>query len=136
PEDEYLEDHLAGKNLDKIVAAQYDLVCNGHEAGGGSIRAHKPEVLKATFKNMGYSDEEIQEGIGHMLEAFEVGTPPHGGIALGLDRIAMLLAGETSIKEVIAFPMSSTGRTSVMDAPAKLDKKQLDELSLKVIEKK
>jgi len=136
PEDEYLEDHLAGKNLDKIITAQYDLVCNGYEAGGGSIRAHKPEVLRATFKNMGYSDEEINESMGHMLEAFEVGTPPHGGIALGLDRITMILAGETSIKEVIAFPMSSTGRTSVMDAPAKISKSQLDELSLKVVEKK
>ncbi len=136
PLDEHLEQHLNGKDLDKIIAAQYDLVCNGYEAGGGSIRAHKPEILKATFKNMGYSDEQIQASIGHMLEAFEVGTPPHGGIALGLDRLAMILAGETSIKEVIAFPMSSTGRTSVMDAPAEVDEVQLKELSLKVIEKK
>ncbi len=130
---EYVDQHLEGKDLDKIIAAQYDLVCNGYEAGGGSIRAHKPEVLKATFKNMGYSDEEIQASIGHMLEAFEVGTPPHGGIAMGLDRLAMILAGETSIKEVIAFPMTSSGRTSVMDAPAAVGEAQLTELSLKVI---
>lgn len=133
---EHVEQHLEGKDLDKIIAAQYDLVCNGYEAGGGSIRAHRPQVLKATFKNMGYSDAEIQASIGHMLEAFEVGTPPHGGIALGLDRLAMILAGETSIKEVIAFPMTSSGRTSIMDAPAKVDKAQLEELCLKVIEKK
>ncbi|MBU0974895.1 aspartate--tRNA ligase, partial [Patescibacteria group bacterium] len=78
PLDEHLKDHLEGKNLGKIISAQYDLVCNGYEAGGGSIRAHKPEVLRATFKNMGYSDEQIKASIGHMLEAFEVGTPPHG----------------------------------------------------------
>lgn len=136
PLEEFVDQHLAGKDLDKIIAAQYDLVCNGYEAGGGSIRAHRPEVLKATFKNMGYSDEQIKAGIGHMLEAFEVGTPPHGGIALGLDRLAMILCGETSIKEVIAFPMTSTGRTSVMDAPAPISSQQLTELSLKVIESK
>ncbi|NCO12517.1 MAG: aspartate--tRNA ligase [Candidatus Pacebacteria bacterium CG_4_10_14_3_um_filter_34_15] len=136
PLEEYVDQHLEGKDLDKIIAAQYDLVCNGYEAGGGSIRAHKPEVLKATFKNMGYSEAEIQASIGHMLEAFEVGTPPHGGIAMGLDRLAMILAGETSIKEVIAFPMTSSGRTAVMDAPAAVDKTQLDELGLKVVEKK
>lgn len=136
PEDQFMEDHLSGKNLDKIIAAQYDLVCNGYEVGGGSIRAHKPEVLRATFKNMGYSDDQIQAGIGHMLEAFEVGTPPHGGIALGLDRLAMILAGETSIKEVIAFPMNSSGRTSVMDAPASITAEQLKELGLKLLDKK
>ncbi|MBU0974918.1 aspartate--tRNA ligase, partial [Patescibacteria group bacterium] len=105
-------------------------------AGGGSIRAHKPEVLRATFKNMGYSDEQIKASIGHMLEAFEVGTPPHGGIALGLDRLAMILAQETSIKEVIAFPMNSSGKTAIMDAPAEVEQLQLDELGIKVIGKK
>lgn len=136
PLDEHLEWHLEGKNIDKIITAQYDLVCNGYEAGGGSIRAHRPEVLRSTFKIMGYSDEQIESSIGHMLEAFEVGTPPHGGIALGIDRIAMILAGETSIKEVIAFPMTSTGRTAVMDAPAEVAQSQLDELSLKIVKNK
>ncbi len=136
PEDKYLKDHLAGNNLSGIVAQQYDLVCNGHEAGGGSIRAHQSEVLKATFKNMGYSEAEIEQSVGHMLEAFEVGTPPHGGIALGIDRLAMIISQETSIKEVIAFPMSSTGRTAVMDAPAVVQEEQLTELHLKVIEDK
>lgn len=125
-------DHLAGKNLDKILTTQYDLVCNGFEVGGGSIRAHDPEVLRATFKIMGYSDTQIKAGVGHMLEAFQVGTPPHGGIALGLDRHVMLLAGETSLKEAIAFPMSSTGRTAVMDAPSPVEPAQLNELGIKL----
>ncbi len=133
PIPEHVEQHLAGENIEQIVTAQYDLVCNGHEAGGGSIRAHKPEVLKATFKIMGYSEEETQQSIGHMLEAFEVGTPPHGGIALGLDRLVMLLAGETSLKEAIAFPMTSTGKTAVMDAPEAVSEKQLAELHIKVV---
>ncbi len=133
PISEHVEQHIAGKDVAQIVTAQYDLVCNGHEAGGGSIRAHRPEVLKATFKIMGYSEEETQQSIGHMLEAFEVGTPPHGGIALGLDRLVMMLAGETSLKEAIAFPMTSTGKTAVMDAPEAISEKQLKELHIKVV---
>jgi len=94
PLKEYLNDHLAGKNIGKIVTAQYDLVCNGYEIGGGSVRAHQPDVLRATFKTMGYSDAEIEESVGHMLKAFKLGTPPHGGIALGLERLIMILANE------------------------------------------
>lgn len=132
PLPEHEANHLAGKNIQSIVTAQYDLVCNGFEVGGGSIRAHKPEVLRSTFKIMGYSDEETDASIGHMLQAFEVGTPPHGGIALGLDRFAMLAAGETSLREVIPFPMTSSGRTSIMDAPSPLAEEQLEELQLSV----
>lgn len=132
PTDEFLADHLAGQNIENIITAQYDLVCNGFEVGGGSLRAHEPEVLRSTFKIMGYSDQEIEEGVGHMLEAFQVGTPPHGGIALGLDRLVMLLANETSLKETIAFPMSSTGRTAVMDAPNDIAPEQLKELGLQL----
>jgi len=132
PTPEFLQDHLQHKNIEKIITAQYDLVCNGYEIGGGSIRAHQPEVLKATFQIMGYSDEEIEQGVGHMLEAFKLGTPPHGGIALGFDRLAMLLANEDSIKETIAFPTSSTGRTAVMDAPNEVDPAQLAELGIAV----
>jgi aspartyl-tRNA synthetase len=132
PLPEHEADHLAGKNTGKILTTQYDLVCNGYEVGGGSIRAHRPEVLRATFKTMGYADDEIEAGVGHMLRAFSVGTPPHGGIALGLDRLVMLLAGEESLKEAIAFPMSSTGRTAVMDAPNEASNEQLTELGLKV----
>jgi aspartyl-tRNA synthetase len=133
PLPEHEADHLAGTNTANIITAQYDLVCNGYEVGGGSIRAHKPEVLKATFKTMGYTDEQIEAGVGHMLRAFEVGTPPHGGIALGLDRFIMVLTGEESIKETIAFPMSSTGRTAVMDAPNVVPPEQLRDLGLSVL---
>ncbi len=133
PIPEHLEWHLKGENIDQIITAQYDLVCNGFEVGGGSIRAHDPKVLTQTFKIMGYSDEEIKDGIGHMLEAFGVGTPPHGGIALGLDRLIMVLSGETSMKESVAFPMTSTGRTAVMDAPNVVSDEQLKEVSLRVV---
>lgn len=132
PIPECLEDHKNGKNIGKIITAQYDLVCNGYEAGGGSIRAHDPEVLKKTFEIMGYSEKEIQESVGHMLEAFKLGTPPHGGIALGLDRLVMLLANENSIKETIAFPMTSSGKTAIMDAPNMVSSEQLKELAISI----
>jgi len=136
PQPDFLEDHLAHQNIDQILASQYDLVCNGFEVGGGSIRAHLPEVLQATFEIMGYSPAEIEANIGHMLTAFKLGTPPHGGIAFGLDRLVMLLSKENSIKETIAFPMTSTGRTAVMLAPAEVEPEQLKELGLQVVQQK
>lgn len=136
PEPEFEADHLAKKNIEKIITAQYDLVCNGYEAGGGSIRAHRADLLKSTFEIMGYSEEEIQHSVGHMLEAFEVGTPPHGGIALGLDRLVMILAGESSLKETMAFPMTSSGRTAVMSGPSEVSEEQLKELHIQVVKPK
>jgi len=130
PIPEHEEWLLKGEKVGEILTTQYDLVCNGYEVGGGSIRAHRPEVLRATFKVMGYSDEEIEEGVGHMLAAFQVGTPPHGGIALGLDRLVMLLTREDSLREVVAFPMTSSGKTAVMDAPNEVSEAQLKELHL------
>jgi aspartyl-tRNA synthetase len=124
---------LDGENVDKITTTQYDLVCNGYEVGGGSVRAHRPDLLRATYKIMGYSEAEIQDGVSHMLEAFELGTPPHGGIALGVDRLIMLLAGESSLKETIAFPMTSSGRTAVMDSPEAVADSQLKELGIKIV---
>lgn len=135
PIPEHAEWLLKGEKVGEIITSQYDLVCNGLEVGGGSIRSHSPELLKATYKIMGYSDEETEKSVGHMLEAFSLGTPPHGGIALGVDRQTALIAGEDSIKEVIAFPMTSTGRTSVMEAPSTVSPEQLNELSLKVVHK-
>lgn len=134
PKPEHIPWHLAGEHVDEILTTQYDLVCNGYEAGGGSIRAHDPKVLRATYKIMGYSEEETEKSVGHMLEAFSYGTPAHGGIALGLDRIVMLLAKQEALKEAIPFPMTSTGRTAVMEAPATASVEQLRELGLKVIE--
>ena len=131
PLEEHLEWHLKGEHVSESLTTQYDLVCNGYEVGGGSLRAFTPEVLRATFRIMGYSDAEIEASVGHMLKAFSLGTPPHGGIALGLDRLVMLLAGETSLKETIAFPMTSSGKIAVMDAPTALTKEQLKELCLK-----
>ena len=121
-----------GKDLEKLVSMQYDLVCNGYEIGGGGIRINKSALLKKVFEILGHSDRKIKEQFGHMLEAFSLGAPPHGGIALGLDRIIMLLAGEEYLREVVAFPMTSGGRTSVMDAPSEVEKSQLDELGLEV----
>ncbi|HWY79211.1 MAG TPA: amino acid--tRNA ligase-related protein [Candidatus Sulfotelmatobacter sp.] len=126
---------LNGEHATEISTTQYDLVCNGLEVGGGSIRAYKPEMLAATYKIMGYTDEEIEQSVGHMLEAFKFGTPPHGGIALGFDRLVTLIAGEDSLKEAIAFPMTATGRTAVMDAPAVISQEQLDELGIIVSKK-
>ncbi len=118
--------------LDDIVSEQYDIVLNGNEIGGGSIREHKPEILEAVFVALGHKKAEVREKFGHLLEAFEYGVPPHGGIALGLERLIMILAGEPNIREVIAFPKTGDGRDLMMSAPSEIDKKQLDELGLSV----
>src|SRR3989344_2512558 len=129
---EHTEWLLGGKNVDKILTTQYDLVCNGVEVGGGSVRAHKPEMLEAVFKIMGYGVEETKRDFGHMLDAFKMGTPPHGGIAHGVERNLMTLLGEEYLREVQAFPQTSSGRTSVMNAPSELAEKQLKELRLEI----
>lgn len=127
PEDK--EAFLKGQ-IEGIKTCQYDLVANGVEAGGGSIRSNDPEILFRVFEILGHRREDIEKKFGHMLEAFAFGAPPHGGIACGIDRWVMLLTQEVDIREVIAFPMTSTGRTSVMDAPSRVDKEILKELGL------
>jgi aspartyl-tRNA synthetase len=122
---------LAKKNIGEILSAQYDLVLNGYEVGGGSIRTHKKEVLKTVFEIMGYTDKKIEEDFGHMLNAFEYGTPPHGGCAQGFERLLMGALGEEYIREIQAFPQSGKGRTSIMDAPSELSNAQLKELHIK-----
>ncbi|MDP3697644.1 MAG: amino acid--tRNA ligase-related protein [Candidatus Taylorbacteria bacterium] len=129
---EHLAWLLKGEHIDKILTTQYDLVCNGLEVGGGSIRAHRPEMLKAVFEVMGYKEKEIEEQFGHMLEAFKYGAPPHGGIAHGIERNLMVFAKEDYLRETQAFPQTSSGRTAVMTAPSELSKKQLKELHLKI----
>ena len=124
------------KNPSKILAHQYDFILNGNEIGGGSLRSYKPEVLEAVFKIMGHTKEQIKNKFGHLLEAFSFGVPDHGGIALGLDRIIMVLQNEPSIREVIAFPKTGDGRDLMMQAPTKVEPEQLKELHLKVIDEK
>lgn len=136
PDEKYIDDLLAGKNTEKIISQQYDLVCNGYEVGGGSIRSHKPEILRAVYKIMGYDEEKTGESIGHMLNAFEYGTPPHGGIAIGVERSVMNLTGEDTLRDVQAFPMTRTGKTSVMNAPNNLNPEQLAELGIRVTKRK
>jgi len=123
---------LVGENISEIKTSQYDLICNGMEVAGGSIRTHKAEVLKATYKVMGYTEEEIKGSVGHMLEAFEYGAPPHGGCAQGFERLLMAYLGEEYLREIQAFPMTGRGRTSVMDAPSEITPAQLKELGITV----
>lgn len=113
-----------------ILAYQYDLVLNGYEIGGGSIRINQPEMLLTVFKLLGHKKEEIELKFGHLLEAFSYGAPPHGGIALGFDRLLAILENEPNIREVIPFPKSGDGYDFLMNAPSEVDKEQLEELKI------
>ena len=115
-----------------VRAKQYDLVCNGYELGGGSIRIHRREDQARIFQLIGMSEAQSQAMFGHLLEAFEFGTPPHGGIALGLDRMVALLAGEPSIRDVIAFPKTAQAVDLMSTAPTPVDARQLRELRLRI----
>ncbi|OGL67173.1 hypothetical protein A2856_03880 [Candidatus Uhrbacteria bacterium RIFCSPHIGHO2_01_FULL_63_20] len=128
---EHREALMEKKDVGSILTSQYDIVLNGFEIGGGSIRNHEPEALKRVFEIMGFSDEDIQAQFGHMLEAFSFGAPPHGGIALGLDRIIALLQDEPNIREVIAFPKTGDARDPMMGAPSELPEKALREVHIK-----
>lgn len=115
---------------DKVRAQAYDLVLNGYELGGGSIRIYEKDIQEKMFKVLGFTIEEAKEQFGFLLEAFEYGTPPHGGIALGLDRIVMLLAGRSNLRDTIAFPKTASASDLLTDAPSTVSKSQLDELHL------
>jgi aspartyl-tRNA synthetase len=122
-------------DLKTARAEAYDLVFNGFEVGGGSLRIYQPEMQKQVFEAIGLSDEEAQNKFGFLLEAFEFGTPPHGGIAFGLDRLVMLLAGEESIRDAIAFPKTQQARCLLTNAPSEVDMKQLKELHISTVSK-
>jgi len=124
------------KKPDKILAYQYDLVLNGYEIGGGSLRSYKPELLETVFEVMGHKKSEIRQKFGHLLQAFEYGVPPHGGIAPGLDRFLAILFKEPNIREVIPFPKTGDSRDLMMDAPSEVSEEQLEELKIKLIKKK
>ncbi len=130
PKPEHMEDLLHEQNIGDILTTQYDVVLNGWEIGGGSIRNHRPEALHAVFRILGLDDARIQENFGHMLTALAHGAPPHGGIAWGWDRLMALLANEPNIREVIAFPKTGDARDLMMRSPAPISAKQLKELGL------
>ncbi len=118
----------------KVRGKAYDLVLNGVELGGGSIRIHSSELQQKMFSALGFSEEEAYNQFGFLLNAFKYGTPPHGGIAFGLDRIVMLLTGSESIREVIAFPKTQDAKSLMTEAPGIANQKQLEELHIKVAE--
>ncbi|MBA7669715.1 Aspartate--tRNA ligase [subsurface metagenome] len=121
---------LLDTSPEKVRGKHYDMVCNGLEIGGGSLRIYTTELQRRVFRLLGYTDDEIEERFGHMLEAFEYGAPPHGGIALGIDRIVMLLAGRETIREVIAFPKTQSALDLTFNAPAPVTEEQLTELHI------
>ena len=116
----------------KVLGDLYDLVCNGTEIASGSIRIHIPELQKRIFKVIGMSEQEAQRRFGFLLEAFKYGPPPHGGIAPGLDRLAMLMAGVSTIREVIPFPKNTVGASPMDSCPSTVDPKQLEELHIQL----
>ena len=117
----------------KARANAYDLVINGVEIGGGSIRIHDRELQKQMFRVLGFTDEEAQDQFGFLMNAFEYGAPPHGGVAFGFDRWVALFGGQDSIRDFIAFPKNNAGRDVMIDSPSKISKEQLDELKLKIL---
>lgn len=120
------------KNPGSLLAEQYDFVLNGFEIGGGSIREHNPRILEAVFEIMGHKSKEIKAKFGHLLEAFSYGVPPHGGIAPGIDRFVAVVLGESSIREVIAFPKTGDNRDLMMGAPSEIEQHQLEELGIEI----
>jgi aspartyl-tRNA synthetase len=132
-----LEKHMKGNDdeIGTIIAQQYDLILNGYEIGGGSVRAHKSEILEATYRNMGYNKEEMIKSVGTMYKAFQYGAPPHGGIAWGVDRLMMILEKKASIREVMAFPKTGTSEDLLFGAPSLLSDKKVEEMNVKIIKK-
>ena len=119
----------------KILAYQYDLVCNGYELSSGAIRNHIPEYLFKVFSKVGYSKEAVEKNFSGMIKALSYGAPPHGGMAPGIDRIVMLLANQKNIREVTLFPLNQNAEDLLMEAPSEATDKQLKELNIKTVKK-
>ncbi len=124
--------HLLDSAPEKVHGRHYDLVCNGYELGGGSIRIHNADMQRRIFHLLGHTDEKIDLLFGHLLEAFEYGAPPHGGVAVGIDRFVMILSGEETIRDVIVFPKNQSAYDLMFEAPAEVSDKQIDELHIKL----
>jgi aspartyl-tRNA synthetase len=124
--------HLLDTDPAAVRADAYDMVCNGVELGGGSIRIFDPELQAKMFEILGFTPEKAQEQFGFLMNAFKYGAPPHGGLAYGLDRWVSIFAGLDSIRDCIAFPKNNSGRDVMLDAPSAIDTKQLDELNLEI----
>lgn len=134
PIPEHREMLMKKENIGEILTTQYDIVLNGSEIGGGSIRNHQPDALHKVLEIIGHKPENIERDFGHMLKAFSYGAPPHGGIAWGLERLVMILQDEPSIREVMAFPKTGDGRDLLMDAPNIVSEKQLKDLGIKAVD--
>ncbi len=132
PRPEFFEDFVQGRNLDAIEAAAYDMVLNGVEIGGGSMRIYRPDVQAAMFRQLGLSAEEAKEKFGFFIEALQYGTPPHGGMAFGVDRLAALLCGVGPIRDVMAFPKTQRGHCLMSESPSQVNPEQLVELGVSV----
>jgi aspartyl-tRNA synthetase len=130
-----LQKHMNGveEEIGTIIAQQYDIILNGYEIGGGSVRAHKSEILEATYRNMGYNKEEMMKSVGTMYKAFQYGAPPHGGIAWGIDRLMMILEKKASIREVMAFPKTGSSEDLLFGAPSLLSDKKVEEMNVRIM---
>jgi aspartyl-tRNA synthetase len=134
PQEPFLADFE--KRPAEVKGDLYDLVCNGVELASGSIRIHDPQLQKRIFQFLGFSEELAQQRFGFLLEAFRYGPPPHGGIAPGFDRLVAMMAGEPTIRDVIAFPKNTLGQCPMDGAPSEVDVRQLEDLHLRIQEKK